>query len=132
MIAEEGSELASELWAIPHPGTSSILSYPEGRAALAAARRGARLTAAAHGRALEDFESLHGELALIGIDVQLAREAGELAEKFALRGYDAVHLASALSAGGAITLVSWDEDLRRAAVRNGCALAPPTQTLAAR
>ena len=132
MIAEEGSELASELWAIPHPGTSSILSYPEGRAALAAARRGARLTAAAHGRALEDFESLHGELALIGIDVQLAREAGELAEKFALRGYDAVHLASALSAGGAITLVSWDEDLRRAAVRNGCALAPPAQTLAAR
>jgi predicted nucleic acid-binding protein len=132
VIAEEGSELASELWATPHPGTSSILAYPEGRAALAAARRGARLTTAAHGRALEDFESLHGELSLIGIDVQLAREAGELAEKFALRGYDAVHLASALSAGETITLVSWDEDLRRAAARNGCALAPPTQTPAAR
>jgi uncharacterized protein len=119
--------LASELWATPHPGISSILAYPEGRAALAAARRGARLTAAAHGRALGDFESLHGELSLIGIDVQLAREAGELAEKFALRGYDAVHLASALSAADAITLVSWDEDLRRAAASNGCALAPPMQ-----
>jgi uncharacterized protein len=132
VIAEEGSELASELWATPHRGTSSILAYPEGRAALAAARRGARLTAATHGRALEDFESLHGELSLIGIDVRLAHEAGELAEKFALRGYDAVHLASALSAGDAITLVSWDEDLRRAAARNGCALAPPTQAPAAR
>jgi predicted nucleic acid-binding protein len=75
-------------------------------------------------RALEDFESLHDELSLIGIDVQFAREAGELAEKSALRGYDAVHLASALSAG-AITLVSWDEDLGLAAARNGCALAPP-------
>ena len=128
MVAEVGSELASELWATPHPGISSILAYPEGRAALAAARRGAWLAAAAHTRALEDFESLHGELSLIGIDVQLAREAGELAERFALRGYDAVHLASALSAGEAITLVSWDEDLRRAAAHNGCALAPPTQT----
>jgi hypothetical protein len=132
VISEVGSELASELWAIPHPGISSILAYPEGRAALATARRGARLTATAHGRALEDFESLHGELSLIGIDVQLAREAGELAEQFALRGYDAVHLASALSAGEAITLVSWDEDLRRAAAHNGCALAPPTQTPATR
>jgi uncharacterized protein len=128
VISEEGSELASELWATPHPAISSILSYPEGRAALAAARRGARLTAAAHARALENFESLQDELSLIGIDVQLAREAGELAEKSALRGYDAVHLASALSAGDAVTLVSWDEDLRLAAARNGCALAPPMPT----
>jgi predicted nucleic acid-binding protein len=132
VIAEEGSELASELWATPHSGTSSILAYPEGCAALAAARRGARLTAAAHRRALGDFESLHGELSLIGIDIQLAREAGELAEEFALRGDDAVHLASALSTGEAITLVSWDENLRRAAARTGCALAPPTQTPTAR
>lgn len=121
MIAEVGSELASELWAIPHPAISSVLTYPEGRAALAAARRGARLTAAAHTRALENFESLHDELSLIGIDVQLAREAGELAEKSALRGYDAVHLASALSAGEAVTLVSGtrtsDSPLRATGVR---------------
>jgi predicted nucleic acid-binding protein len=132
VIAEAGSELASELWATPYLATSNILAYPESRAALAAARRGARLTASAYRRALEDFESLHRELSLIGIDTQLAREAGELAERLALRGYDAVHLASALSAGKAITLVSWDEDLRRAAACNGCALAPPTQTPTAR
>jgi uncharacterized protein len=118
--------VAAELWATSHPAISSILHYPEGRAALAAARRGARLTAATHRRALDDLESLQDELSLIGIDAQLAREAGQLAEKFALRGYDAVHLASALSAGETITLVSWDEDLRRAATHNGCAVAPPT------
>jgi uncharacterized protein len=117
--------LAAELWATSHPAISGILSYPEGRAALAAARRGARLTVATHRRALEDFEALQGELSLIGIDGQLAREASRLAEKFALRGYDAVHLASALSAGVAATLVSWDADLRRAATQNGCAVAPP-------
>jgi predicted nucleic acid-binding protein len=108
VIAEEGSELASELWATPHPGASSILAYPEGRAALAAARRGARLAAAAHTRALEDFESLHVELALIGVDAQLARDAGELAERFALRGYDAVHLASSDPSSAITSLTSAD------------------------
>jgi uncharacterized protein len=61
------------------------------------------------------------------VDAQLALDAGELAERFALRGYDAVHLASALSAGGQVTLVSWDAALRNAAEQNGCALAPPTR-----
>jgi predicted nucleic acid-binding protein len=126
VIVEDGSELLSELWATPYPATSSILSYPEARAALAAARRGGRLSVAAHRRASEDFESLQGELSLIGIDAGLARQAGQLAEQFALRGYDAVHLASALSTGELVTLVSWDNDLRRAATENGCAIAPPT------
>jgi predicted nucleic acid-binding protein len=123
VIAEEGSEAASELWATSHLAASSILAFPEGRAALAAAHRGARLTPAAHSRARQDFDALHGELSLIGVDGQLARVAGQLAEAFALRGYDAVHLASALSAGEA-TLVTWDKDLRRAALANRCAIAP--------
>jgi hypothetical protein len=116
--------VASELWCAVFPAISSILSYPEGRAALGAAWRGGRLTSISYLDALGDFESLQGELSLIGIDVQLAREAGALAEKFALRGYDAVHLASALQTGSAITLVSWDRDLRRAAAENGCPIAP--------
>lgn len=126
MIVEDGSELVAELWATPHPATSSILCYPEGRAALAAALRGGRLSPAVHRRVLKDFESLQGELSLIGIDTELARQAGHLAEQFSLRGYDAVHLASALSCSQVITLVSWDHDLRRAATANGCAIAPAT------
>ena len=55
---------------------------------------------------------------------QLARQAGELAEEFDLRGSDAVHLASALSLGSDTTLVTWDEDLKRAAAASGCAVAP--------
>jgi hypothetical protein len=118
--------LAAELWATSHLAISSILSYPEGRAALAAARRGSRLTAAAYKQALGDFESLLEEVSLIGMDAQLAREAGRLAEKFALRGYDAVHLACALSAGDTTAIVSWDQELREAATHSGCAVAPPT------
>jgi predicted nucleic acid-binding protein len=104
---------------------SSILSYPEGRAALAAARRAGRLTAAGYARAATGFESLHDELLVVGIDRGLAHRAGALAERFALRGYDAVHLACALSLHTATTLVSWDEDLRIAAAGSGCTLAPP-------
>lgn len=115
----------SELWDAPIEAAASILCYPEGRAALAAARRGGRLSGSAYRRALEEFESLQSELLLVGIDEPLAREAGELSERHGLRGYDAVHLASALALGADTTFVSWDGDLRHAAARSGCPVAPP-------
>jgi predicted nucleic acid-binding protein len=114
----------AELWGTRLRAASSILCCPEGRAALAAAHRGRRLSTAGYARAREELESLQSELALVGIDGQLARGAGELAEAHELRGYDAVHLASALALGSDITLVSWDADLRRAAAQRGCAVAP--------
>jgi predicted nucleic acid-binding protein len=67
---------------------------------------------------------MQDELVLLGIDGPLARRAGELAEEHKLRGYDAVHLASALALGADTTLVTWDEDLKRAAAQSGCAIAP--------
>ncbi len=114
----------AELWGTRLRAASSILSYPEGRAALAGARRARRLSAAGYARAREELESLHSELVLVGVDGQLARQAGELADDLALRGYDAVHLASALALGTDTTLVTWDEDLKRAAAQSGCAVAP--------
>jgi uncharacterized protein len=124
VIVEGGSELVAELWATRHRALSSILSYPEARAALAAARRGGRLSADWHRRARAEFESVQRELLLVGMDEPLARRAGQLAEEFALHGYDAVHLASALAVSGPTTLISWDQDLRRAAAQRGCAVAP--------
>ena len=123
VVAEDGSELASELWETRHPAASSILAYPEGRAALGAAQRGGRLTASAHAKAVEDFEAIQDELLLVGVDVLLTREAGDLAEQLGLRGYDAVHLASALALGEPTTVVTWDRDLGRAAERVGLGVA---------
>lgn len=124
VIAEDGTDLAEELWELTDRAVSSILSYPEGCAALAAAHRARRLDADAHGQARRDFDSLHGELTLIGIDAALARHAGQLSEEHALRGYDAVHLASALALRDTPTLATWDRDLKRAAAQSGCAVAP--------
>lgn len=124
VVVEDGSDLAAELWGGAYPAASSILADPEGRAALAAARRLDRLGKKAHQEALRAFEQLFGELAAIGVDEALAARAGEHAEDLALRGYDAIHLATALELGGEeVVLVTWDRDLARAAERVGLGVA---------
>ena len=56
---------------------------------------------------------------------EVVRHAGDLAERHALRGYDAVHLASALAAAADdAVLVTWDDDLGRAARAEGLAIVP--------
>jgi predicted nucleic acid-binding protein len=71
------------------------------------------------------IDDLCGELAVIGLDEALARAAGELAEHHALRGYDAVHLASATAiAHPDLVMATWDRDLASAAVVMDLAVVP--------
>lgn len=123
IVVEDGSDLAAELWGSDNAAASSILSYPEGRAALAAAQRQSRLSGDEHARALALFEELQVDLITIGVDGDLARRAGEQAEELGLRGYDAVHLATALELGEEVVVISWDRDLTRAAERVGLGIA---------
>jgi uncharacterized protein len=124
IVVEEGSDVAAELWN-SYPAACSVLAYPEARAALAAARRARRLTLRAHDRAVAELDALNDEVVIVGVDDALARRAGELADERALRGYDAVHLASALALSPDETiLVTWDRDLGNAAVSAGLAIAP--------
>jgi len=123
-VVEDGSERAAELWSSAYPAASSILVYPEGRAALAAARRLDRLGEEGHRDALSAFEELYAELATVGVDQGLAIRAGEYAEELELRGYDAVHLATALELGDQeVVLVTWDRNLTHAAERVGLGIA---------
>ncbi len=116
--------MAAKLWDSVYPAASSILAYPEGRAALAAARRLDRLGGEEHRKALAAFEELHAELATVGVDQELAARAGGYAEDLGLRGYDAVHLTTALELGDEeVVLVTWDRDLARAAERVGLGIA---------
>lgn len=124
MVVEDGSESAAELWGSAYPVASSILAYPEGRAALAAARRLDRLGEEEHREALAAFEEVYGELSAVGVDEELARRAGGCAEELGLPGYDAVHLATALELGDEeAVVVTWDRDLARAAGQLGLSLA---------
>jgi predicted nucleic acid-binding protein len=126
VVVEDGSELAAELWGSAYPAASSVLAYPEGRAALAAARRLDRLGVDEHRIALADFDELYADLATVGVDQELAVRAGEYAEDLWLRGYDSVHLATALELGDdEVVVVTWDRDLARATERVGLSVAGP-------
>jgi len=119
---EDGSRLADELWTRAPARTASRLVYPEARAALAAAQRNGRIDERALRAAVDDLAAACAAMSLIGVDWPLALHAGELAERHALRGYDAVHLATALAARRPeLVLVTWDHDLARAATEAGIA-----------
>jgi predicted nucleic acid-binding protein len=124
-VAEDGSALADELWAAADLQMASHLVYPEARAALAAAFRAGRIDRRDLRRAVADLEAATSAMLLVGVDEALAREAGRLAEEHSLRGYDAVHLATALSSGDdTILIVTWDRDLAVAALHCGRTVAP--------
>ena len=83
------------------------------------------MTSRAHDRAAAELDALNAELLTVGVDEALAQRAGDLADERALRGYDAVHLATALALGpGETILATWDRDLSSAAVGAGLAVAP--------
>jgi uncharacterized protein len=124
-VQEDGSDLADELWSRASSRVASRLVYPEGRAALAAAQRSGRIDATSHRTAVKELEGACASMRLVGIDWELAIDAGDLAARHALRGYDAVHLATALGVDdAALVLVTWDRDLGGAAVAAGLTVAP--------
>jgi len=125
LLEEDGSAIADEVWALASSRIASRLVYPEARAALAAAERAGRIHSTALRAAVDELERACAAMSLIGIDWALALQAGEIAEQHALRGYDALHLATALNVDSAeLVLVTWDRDLARAAVGAGRAVIP--------
>jgi predicted nucleic acid-binding protein len=114
VIAEEGSEEAGALWDASDVAITSRLAYAEARAALAAARRPRRLSSDGLSDAKSALEDRFGELDILDVSEAIVRSAGDLAEEHALRGFDALHLASALALGAEVILVTWDRDLAKA------------------
>jgi predicted nucleic acid-binding protein len=122
VIEEPSSLVASRLWDEADRVVSSRLVYAEGRAALAMARRLDRIDERGLREAVDDFESLHDQLDLIEITKWLMRDAGGLADQLSLRGFDAVHLASArLVDDPEMVLVTGDKSLLNAARAVGIA-----------
>jgi len=124
LVDEDGSERAELIWDTADALVSSALIVVEGRAALAAAQRGRRLSAAQHRRARDEFALLVDELTIAEVTEDLIASAAELAEVESLRGYDAVHLAAALTVGATV-LSSADTALCSAAERRGLHVANP-------
>lgn len=127
VIDEPSSMVASRLWDEADRVVSSRLVYVEGRAALAMAHRLDRIDEAELREAVDTFESLHDQLDVIEVTEGLLREAGGLAEQLSIRGYDAVHLASARLVDDAeMVLAAGDQSLLVAARALGLATADLT------
>ncbi|MCB0980113.1 MAG: type II toxin-antitoxin system VapC family toxin [Acidimicrobiaceae bacterium] len=124
IIEEDGSDRAALVWSSADAVASVSLIEVEARAAIAAAGRGRRLTAAQGREAVRELGALLRVLHVMPVTGELVSAAAELADGEGLRGYDAVHLAAALEIGATV-LSSADATLCAAAARCGLHVANP-------
>jgi len=126
LIDDEAYRPESErLWLDSDAVVCAEIGYVEARAALATARRQDRLGATALRTAKDQLELLWEQLSIVVVDTALVRAAGDVAERDRLRGYDAVHLAAAITAQVTV-MASADRQLVEAARRRGLAVAEPS------
>jgi len=106
---------------------TSLVAYAEVRAAFARARRENRLSDSEYDRILAAFHRDWRHYRKLNPSSTLIRKAGDLAERRALRGYDAIHLASALTLRDLVpvsmSLSTWDGRMATAATAEGLSLA---------
>jgi len=117
-VEEEGREIVRDAVRSVEVAATSTIAYAEARAGLARRVREGDFTDEEHGRAVKRLDE-----EWLGYDRQavsnaVAYHAGELAERHALRGYDSVHLASAVRLSerfGDLRFLAFDDRLNDAA-----------------
>jgi predicted nucleic acid-binding protein len=96
-VEEDGSSEIAKLVSSADAVATSLIAYAEARAAFARRFREGAFSGR-HYRAL--ISSLHQDwerLLIIAVTDELVRFSGDLAERHHLRGFDAIHLSSALT-----------------------------------
>jgi predicted nucleic acid-binding protein len=128
-VGEAGSaEVGGLIAAADALGTAAI-TRAEVPAALAKAARMRLVTRAAAGAAMRAFAADWADLVRLQLTEALAARAGALAWQHGLRGYDAVHLATALfwheALGEPVAVATFDRQLWRGARASGLIAWPP-------
>ena len=95
IIQEPGTAACREVWKLADKVVSCRLLHVETAAALAQAHRLGRLTTRRHTVGLAWLDELWTAMDVVEIDAELVSRAATLAFEQGLRGYDAVHCASA-------------------------------------
>jgi predicted nucleic acid-binding protein len=125
VVDEAGSDLAAGLWDGCDAALASRLAYPEVCAALAAAGRNHDLSEDDLDAAEHSWEQYWAAVRPVELTAAVERHAGQLARTHALRGADAVHLASALALADPDLIVAvWDRRLHVGAASAGLHVAP--------
>ena len=121
-LEPDSNEIAGRVQAADIVATS-ILSYAEARAALSRKFREKGIDKNEYERVKNELETDWEHYFVINLNNNLVKSAGDLTEKHALRGFDALHLASALEikrlTSLPVTFSSSDARLRSAAQEEG-------------
>jgi predicted nucleic acid-binding protein len=115
---EAGFEATMMLWEASDPPVCSRLAYVEARAALATAVRNHRLDGYQRRAARRRLDRLWSQALVVEVTESVANGAAELVDRHPLRGYDAIHIATALVAE-ASSLVTFDKRQAQAAAAEG-------------
>lgn len=127
VVEDDGTDVASALWDGCDAALSTRLAYPEVRSALAAAHRRGDLDDRAFTTASRGWDDFWAAVRPVELTTTVEHHAGELAKRRALRGTDAVHLASALAIPSpGLVVAVWDRKLHDAVVAEHLAVAPST------
>ena len=122
---EPGSRLVREAVRSAQLGVCHLIAYAETRAALARKRRIGEFNGRQWDSCKRELERTWPRFERMGVDEALVRHAGNLADRFGLRGYDSVHLAAAETvfrvAGPSVEFrfAAFDASLRSAAAELG-------------
>lgn len=119
-VDEPGSEVVATRLERAQAVTTVRVTYAEARAAFARHRREGGLTGPALRRVVRHLDGEWGTYNIMDVSDPVVRRAGELAERHALRGYDAIQLAAALDfrdAGADLEFACFDDRLAKAASR---------------
>jgi uncharacterized protein len=102
---------------------TSLLAYTEARAAFARSHRERKFGPQAYHRIISAFDEDWSRYVAVEVTDTLVKAAGLLAESRALRGYNALHLASALSLQSRVpvpvSFMAFDRNLMTAARLEG-------------
>ena len=130
-VAERGSPTVRAAMAATPVVATSAVAFAEMQSALVRAHRDGRLDAAGFASTTTLLSSHWPSYLRLALDDALALEAGRQVvahARFALRGFDAIHLASAhrLASGqpATVTFACWDLRLWRAARSDGFHMLP--------
>jgi predicted nucleic acid-binding protein len=120
-VEEDGSSDIDALVRSSDITATSLVAYAEARAAFARRFRERAFTAKEHNRIKEFFDKDWSNYLILSVTADVIRLAGDLAEKHALRGFDSIHLSSALTLrrelSSPVLFSCFDDNLQKASER---------------
>lgn len=127
-VREIGSKELRAYTAKAETMAASVVAYPEARAAFARLKAQCLSIEAKHQQRLAQLNLDWENMLRIELVPAVVRTAGDLAEVYGLRGFDSIHLASALwlkeKTSTPLSFAVFDQRLRAAAERAGLAVVP--------